>query len=302
MLKQLFAKALGNEDDKPVPSDLHAHTDDKHLWLSSLIDLFPIGKKQRYYPEYKMDIVFDTLVIAYCVNGHFLYSASAIENDAEGHPAFFRITQSGERIAFSKVKSFQLVVPDTSESEVKLDYERRAALGRGRQFAKGNSISLISAAPGRGVSTVDTEVTKLVVQKDGPYAPATLILLTPDLDTLVVTDQRAKARVKISVPLMLSSEEGPLVSACTIVDISDAALRIHIDSNHPNMPEMEINSEVVMVINLSKAELQFSVKGKVMRSFPGIRVIKLLALLKNGKYVPFSPLDHLELKAGLMNF
>lgn len=302
MLKNLFSKALGTEQDLSGVPDPHSADDDKYFWLKSLVELFPIGKKQRYYPEYKTDIVFDTLVVAYCVNGHFLYSAAAIECDAEGHPEFFRIGQAGERIHVAKVKSFQLVVPDTSESEKKLDYERRAALGRGRQFTRGNSISLISAAPGRGVSTVDTEVSKLVVQKDGPYAPATLILLTPDFDTLVVTDQRAKARVKISVPLMLESDDGTPVNACTIVDISDEALRIHIDGNNRHLPEMLINDEVIMVINLSKAELQFKLKGKVMRSFPGIRVIKLVALLRNGKYGPFSALDHIELKAGLMNF
>lgn len=302
MLKNLFHKALNAENEESRASEIHLGSDEKHQWLKSLVELFPIGKKQRYYPEYKMDIVFDTLVIAYCVNGHFLYSAAAIECDVDGHPAFFRIDQTGERIHVSKVKSFQLVVPDTSELEIKLDYERRAALGRGRQFVRGNSISLISVGSGKGVSTVDTEVTKLVKQNDGPYAPATLILLTPDFDTLLVTDQRAKARVKISVPLMLSSDNGPLINACTIVDISDGALRIHIDSNNPHVPDMELNSEVAMAINLSRAELQFNVKGKVIRSFPEIRVIKLIAILKNGKYEPLGPIDHLELKAGLMNF
>jgi hypothetical protein len=43
------------------------------------------------------------------------------------------------------------------------------------------------------------------------------------------------------------------------------------------MPEMQINDEVIMVINR-------------------------VALLRNGKYGPFSALDQIELKAGLMNF
>jgi hypothetical protein len=106
ILKNLFSKALGTEQDISGVPNPHSVDDDKYHWLKSLIELFPIGKKQRYYPEYKTDIVFDTLIIAYCVNGHFLYSAAAIECDTKGRPEFFRIGQAGERIHVAKVKSF----------------------------------------------------------------------------------------------------------------------------------------------------------------------------------------------------
>lgn len=302
MLKKFFSRALGTEEDQSDLEEGPAALDDKHSWIRNLVELFPIGKKQRYYPEYKTDIVLDTVIIAYCVNGYFLYSSSAIEMDGEGNPVSFRIGQDGERLPVAHVHSFQMVVPDTSELEKKLDYERRAVLGRVRQFARGNSITMISTVPGRGVATVDTEIVKLVAQKDGPYAPATLVLLSPDLDTLVLTDQRAKARAKISVPLVLTTEDGPLSGLCKIVDISDDAIRMHISNDDARVPAMEIGDEVVMTINMLKAEQQFHIKGTVIRSYPGVRVIRLDALLKDRKFVRFSPLDHLELKAGLINY
>ena len=52
--------------------------------IKTLIEFFPIGKKLRYYPEFHTDIVLDTIIVAYCVNGHFVYSLDAIEFDAEG--------------------------------------------------------------------------------------------------------------------------------------------------------------------------------------------------------------------------
>ena len=144
--------------------------------LKTLIDFFPIGKKLSYCPEYKKEIVFDTLVVAYCVNGSFVYSGESIDRDSEGFPTMFHTDENEERIPVSRIKLLQLLVPDTTELELKLDYARRALIGRGRQFIKGNSISLISKAGTRGVSTIDTEVAKNFILKDGPYANTQMIL------------------------------------------------------------------------------------------------------------------------------
>ncbi|MBY0572877.1 MAG: PilZ domain-containing protein [Undibacterium sp.] len=302
MFKSLLSRALGAEDVTSEISERSHHGHELYEQIKTLLTLFPIGKKQRYYPEYKTDIVFDTVIIAYCVNGYFVYSNSAIEYDTTGNPKSIRITPDGMRLPWASLFSFQLVVPDTSGSEKKLDYERRAALGRGRQFAKGNCISLISASPGRGVSTVETTVARLIAPKDSPYAPQMLIVLDPDLDSLTVSDQRCEARVKIAVPLMLSSNHLPVAAACTIVDISDQAMRVHLGSSQLYAPAMEVETEVEIKIHLSKAELQFDIRGTVMRSFPSIRVIRLESLLQNGKFIPFGPLDHVALKSCLMNY
>jgi hypothetical protein len=302
VLKTFLNRAIGADAAEPKSETNRTQSNGNYAWLKALIELFPIGKKLRYYPEYKMDIVFETIIIAYCVNGHFLYSSTFIDRDADGFPTFFRTGDDDEGFHVSEVNLFQLVVPDTSDLEVKLDYESRASLGRGRQFVKGNSISLISSATGRGVTTVDTEVAKVVVQKDGPYSPMKLILLTPELDSFVVTDQRLKARAQISVPLMMSTLDGPLFGPCTIVDISDDAVRIRLPSNNNNFPKFPIGTEIILVVNLANSEHQFNIKGLVIRSFPEIRVVKLSALLKEGKYCPLSPFDSIELKSGLLNY
>ncbi len=301
MLKSLFGKTFGSSADKEPSSALAAPTRLELERIKTLIEFFPIGKKLRYYPEFKQEIVFDTLVVAYCVNGEFIYSGDAIEHDAEGFPTAFRCGESNKRTPVSALKVFQLLVPDTSDLEMKLDYQRRALIGRGKQFNKGNYISLISNAGGRGVSTVDTEVAKKVVLPDGPYAQSTMILLTPELRTLAVTDQRKKSRTKVSAPVIVSMPSGGFQVPCTIIDISDRGVRIRIRDRGTSLPLLQRGDEVFIDVHLGEAEKHYSIKGSIIRGGAETCVVQLDGQLRDGRYSNFSPLDLLELKAGLIS-
>ena len=270
--------------------------------LRTLIDFFPIGKKLSYCPEFKREIVFDTLVVAYCVNGKFVYSGEAIDRDSEGLPAIFRTGENGEQIPVSRLKLFQILVPDTTELEMKLDYQRRALIGRGKQFIRGNSITLISKGGTRGVSTVDTEVAKQFVLPDGPYANTQMILLSPDLNTLAVTDQRKKARAKTSVPVRLSLPKGKLPGSYMIADISEGAMRIRARDRETSMPVMNQGDEVILDIDLGETERRYTIKGSVFRRSTETCIVQLDGLFEDGRFRSFSPLDLLELKAGLLNY
>lgn len=270
--------------------------------IRTLIEFFPIGKRLQYYPEFKKEIVFETFVVAYCVNGHFVYSAEAIERDALGVPTAFHAGANEQRIPVAGLKLFQLLVPDTSDLEMKLDYQRRALIGRGRQFNKGNYISLTSNAGGKGVSTVDTEVAKQIVLPDGPYAHTNMILLTPELQTLAVTDQRRKARAKTCVPVMVSLADGKLAGPCTIVDMSDDAVRLRVRDRDATMPAMRPGDEVILDVDLGEGKRRYTIKGAVLRRSPETCSVMLKGLLMDGKFGSFGPLDFLELKAGLLNY
>lgn len=301
MLKTLFGKSLGSSGDKGSSSAVAAPTRVELDRIKTLIEFFPIGKKLRYYPEFKQDIVFDTLVVAYCVNGDFIYSGDAIDHDAEGFPSAFRFGEDNKRMPVSALKVFQLLVPDTSDLEMKLDYQRRALIGRGKQFNKGNYISLISNAGGRGVSTVDTEVAKKVVLPDGPYAHSTMVLLTPELRTLVVTDQRRKSRTKISAPVIVSMPSGGFYGPCTIIDISDSGVRIRVRDRGTTFPSMQRGDDVIIEVDLGEAEKHYSIKGSIIRSASETCVVQLSGQFRDGRFSVFSPLDLLELKAGLIS-
>ena len=270
--------------------------------LRLLVDYFPTGKKLCYIPEFKKEIVFETLLVAYCIDGEFIYSWESIEFDAEGFPETFIVGERARRIPVNRVRHMQLLLPDTSDQETKLDYHRRALIGRGRQFNKGNIISLVSSGGRRGLATIDTEVVKRVVLKDGPYAHADMVLVEPDLTTLVVTDQRGKSRADIHVPVNVTVADSQLQWTCTIVDVSDDALRIRMPDGE-TMQQMNKGAEVVLAFDLGDAEQFYAIKGVVMRRAQQACVIKLEAFSKGGEdFSGFGPLDRIELKALLINY
>ncbi len=300
MLKTLFGKNFGSSGEELAGNASAAKIDISRI--RTLIEFFPIGKKLRYYPEFNKDIVLDTLIVAYCVNGHFVYSLESIETDADGTPTAFLSSENETRIPASGIKLFQLLVPDTSDLEMKLDYLRRAQISRHGQFGKGNYISLMSNAGMKGVSTVDTEVAKQVILRDGPYAQMNMVLLTPDLNTLSVTDQRRKPRTKTNVPVTVLVPTENYSGQCTIVDISDADLRIRLNEKGEAIPPVHKGDAMIVDIRLGEAERHYSIKGSVIRRSSETCVIRLDGQIRDGRLSPFSPLDLLELKAGLLNY
>lgn len=270
--------------------------------LKTLIEFFPIGKKLRYYPEFKKEIVFDTLMVAYAVNGEFVYSSESVERDANGYPLAFRTGEDGMRTPVSQLRLFQIVVPDTSDLERQLDYHRRAELGRGKQFNKGNYISLISNSGARGMATVDTEVAKPLLLNSGPYAHTRMILLTPEFSSLNVSDQRRKPRTNTCAPVVLCLPGGGLSGPCVIADISDDAVRVRVRDREVPLPPMAAGAEVTLDVDLGDAGRRYLLAGRVLRRASDACVIHLEGLFEGGRFKKFGPLDLLEIKAGLLNY
>jgi hypothetical protein len=289
MLKSLFGKGFGASAEPREKLDLNQ--------LKVLIEFFPIGRKLRYYPEFNKDIVLDTLIVAYSINDHFLYSMDLVETDQDDLPVAFRINCGKTRLPAGRA-NFQLLVPDTSDLEMKLDYMRRAQISRHGQFSVGNNISLISNAGMKGISTLDTEVAKQLVLRDGPYAHRNMILLTPEFDTLSVSDQRKKPRTRINVPATLLVPEEAYSGPCTIIDVSDAELRLRWGGHGPNLREGGVMN---LDLYLGK-EQRYLITGLVFRRTVGTCVVKLKGQTREERFHPFSSLDLLELKAGLLNY
>jgi hypothetical protein len=302
VLKKLFGRSFGFSGAKEPATGgpFLARADIERV--KTLIEFFPIGKKLRYYPEFNTDIILDTLVLAYCVNGSYVYSLESIDFDADGNLSAFRSGANEVRTPVSKVKTFQVLVPDTSDLEMKLDYQRRALIGRGKQFNKGNYITLLSNAGARGVSNVDTEVAKQVLLDEGPYAHTKMVLLTPELHSLTVTDQRKKSRTKINVPVTVALPEETFSRLCTIVDISEGELRIRVSDRGTTMPVMRTGDGMIIQIELGESERHYTIKGSVIRRASETCVIMMDGQIMDGKLCSFSPLDLLELKAGLLNY
>lgn len=268
--------------------------------MKMLGEHFPIGRKIRYFPEFQRDIVFHTIIIAWRVNDHYVYSREAIQTDGDGTPLAFLVGEKKTRLALDKVRRLQLMVPDTTDMERSLDYIRRATLGRNGQFVRGNAITLIADTCKRGIPSVDTQVDSRIRMKDGPYADNQMILLRPDLDTLQIADQRQKARVQSHVPVNLYLKEDAPPVGCILGDFSDVSLRLKAAPGQA-IPPLKVNDKVVVVINLGDAASTYRIKGSVFRAAADACVIKLKQLYKDGDFSAIKTMDVLEIKTGLLN-
>ncbi len=301
MLKSLFGGSRPSDEPEAAPlPPAPLMKKPSPAELKQIMDYFPIGKKIRYSPEYKKEVILDTVILAYCVEGEFVYSWDAIELDADGNPSAFLLGPQAQRVEAVRVCEFQFLVPDTTDQENTLDYPRRAMIGRNRQFHKGNTIALISNAGALGLATLETEVDKKFVLKNGPYAQSPMVLLTPQMQTLNVTDQRNTHRAKVNVPITMTLQDR-LRGPCIIVDISDLALRIRVREGHA-MPPMSRGDDVTIDIDFGDEERVSCIKAAVLRRSADACVVQIVSHLKDRRFVPLGPLDMLELKAGLLNY
>lgn len=296
-------KSLWNNLISPTPTVEDGKTTAlDRVKLKMLIEHFPIGKKLRYFPEYQRDIVFNTIVVAYSVNDHFLYSRDTIKTDREGFPLAFMVNEGTVRLPGDKVRHLSLLVPDTSDMDRTLDYYRRATIGKGGQFLKGNAITLLADIGQRGVPTVDTQVEKRLKMTDGPYAGNGMVLLTPELNTLGINDQRQKQRFKTQVPvnLYLSGDAPPY--GCVLADFSDQSARLAVGDAGSVMPPLASKDAVSIAFSLGDPPRGYVIQGVVFRRDDQSCVIHLDKLLKDGEFANIKTMDMLEIKTGLLNY
>lgn len=295
-LKNLFRP----QDETAVesaPDAEHPFTPER---MTLLTTYFPIGKKLRYYPEYQREIDFQTLILAYRVNDQFVYSRDAVGLDDNGVPTGFR-TIDKTLVSVSKLVKFQLLLPDTSEMEKRLDYFTRAEIGSGGQFRQGNAITLIGETVGRGVPTVDTKVDRRQTLRTGPFADSPTILVSPDFETLMLADQRQRQRVETSVPasLYLAADGDPV--PCILGDFSDLSLRINALGAELPMPELEAERHVVIEFAVGATAMPYRLRGKVFRRTDEFCVIELEHLYRNGSFGKIQGMDIMEIKSDLLN-
>ena len=268
--------------------------------LKLLAECFPIGKELRYSPDPQLAVFFDTIIVAYRVNDHYIYSRNAIKSDGSGNPAAVLIEADETELPVGKIHRLDLLVPDTSDMEGTLDYDRRALLGRAQQFLKGNLITLMANAVAKAVATLTTHVAEAVTLAEGPYTNSKMILLSPDLDDFSVADHLHNSRGKTSVPIDLHFKKGEPPYPCVLSDFSEAAVGLRADQR--TMPPLEKEDAVTLVINLGEAAKTYTIKGRVVRRSEDSCVIHLEELFKGHEFAKFTLMDSLALKTGLLNY
>lgn len=268
--------------------------------LGTLVENFQIGRKLRYYPEYQRQIVFHTIVLAYRVNEHHIYSRDAILFDDEGGINGFKIGET-KILPVEKLEKLHFLVPDTTEMEKTLDYFTRAELGRAGQFTRGNTITLVTESASRTIFTVDTTVVRWQMMKGGPYADSATIMIKPDLDSLKLTDKRSKQRMEASIRADLYLDADSPVYRCVLQDFSEASMRLRPDDAGQAMPAMNLDHKAIVEFDFGSVTATYRIRGKIMRRVDDFCVIQIEELYRDGEFERIKMMDIIELKSGLLN-
>lgn len=268
--------------------------------LGRVLQHFPVGGRVQFYPEYRKEILLDSVVIAYVINGEFIYSFVDLQCDAKS--GSFSLEERGTRKLFSKIKSFNIVVPVHTQSEAKLDYIRREELLKVGGLVPGNTITLMAEQQGGQVPVLETVVQKRAVIKDGFYANQTVALLEVDAESLLLTDQRAHMRLQTNIPAQLQvMRRGEYKNLnATMVDFSDISLRLVIAFEPDSEVKMRASDDLIISFNLPGRSEQISLLGNVFRIEGDAVVVMLKGMVEKGQTARLGQIDVLKIKAHLL--
>lgn len=268
--------------------------------LVELMRCFPIGSKFRYYPEYHKEITFESIIIGYGINHHFVYTQRDIRIDTERDMPVFVLEENWRDRPISQVRHFSLMIPDVSVGDAR-DYRRQMDKPQDGRFRRGDILTLMSIFNDKGIPHVNTMVRKRVLMREGYYANHAVIQLDVLLDTLNHIDQRQQRRVKTSIPASMQFSEDSPHYPCTLVDFTETALRIRLDeSGGTSVVPLIERRTMIVTLDLPAQARRFALTGKVLRRDAGHFVVALNGKIKDGHVRDFELIDAFDLKATLL--
>lgn len=265
--------------------------------LVELMRCFPISGKVRYFPEHRKDIVLESLVIAYGIDSHLVYTQNDIHIDNDNGAPVFTLDEDWQDHRIRDVRRFCLLLPYIGGMAGDLDYDRRVALETGGFLQRGEVLTLMSLSNNRGIPHVNAVVRKRTLLKEGYYANHAVIVLELQPDSLNHIDQRQQVRVRCAVPVILQpSEEGPGFAA-TLIDFSESSLRLRLDQSADLLAERK---QLIVTIALPQQDRKFVLCGRVLRREADDIVLSLSSRLREDRFRDIELLDALDLKSTLL--
>lgn len=295
MLKNLWNTLTSSAEEsaeKTAPVDANK--------LQLFASHFRIGRKILYYPEAHVKSVLRTIVMAYRVNDHYLYGNDALRSDRDGALRSFRLVANQE-IPLEQVRRFQVLLPDTSEMETKLDYMTRAELGPAGHLRQGNTITLICESADRCVPSVEVVVQRKQVMQDGPFANNATILVTPHLHSLRISDKRRTQRVSTAIWADLYHAAGSPPFPCMLKDFSESSLRLEATEAAAAIPRLETGRMATVEFDFGSADSTYRLRGKIIRHDDSSCVLGVEQIYHDGDFDRIKMIDVVEIKTRLLN-
>ena len=285
----LGAQTAANQADKPG-------IDCRDIY--HLMRYFPIGVKLRYYPEYRKNIIMDTVLVAYWINGELVYATQG----ATFNNGVLVFNDRGSHKSYTDIRSFRFVVPIFKDEENKLDYNKREELEQLGGMVRGNTVTLMAEKTDGQIPVLDAEVDKCALLEGGLYANQRVALLDLDASSLSLTDQRAHLRLQTNVPvsLQISDKGQPRLISCRMMDFSDCSLRVTIDPELLVDGQPQEGDDLIVSFHLPNCPDMISIAAKVYRVMGDSIVMMFTGKADKGRMQALSQIDILNVKANLL--
>ncbi|MBI5039771.1 MAG: hypothetical protein HZB57_00710 [Gammaproteobacteria bacterium] len=260
----------------------------------AVLQHFPIGTTVHYYPEFKKNIVLETVIIGYMVNKVPVFSAQEISCEGEG--ANVRLLIRRER-KVSRLTSLSIIIPAENRGVGHLDYARREELERVGGLTVGNNITLMARVAQGKTPLVQTTVSKNTKVKDSPYADIPIAVLDVDIASLLLTDQRAHMRLQVQLPAQFNLDnDAPL--PCTMADFSERSIRLRAETGWP--AAIIAGCSLSLAFRLPGRDSDTVLRGEIYRVDYIDLVLMLEEIQRDGQFRRIEVIDVLEMKAKLL--
>lgn len=281
-----FGKSGSSTAPAPAPLDTAR--------VGAVLKHFPFGTAVRYYPEFKKNIVLESVILGYLVDKTWYFAAQDLAVEGDGSAA--RLLAGPQRKTI-KPTSLSIVIPSQSRGVEQLDYARKEELEKTGGLANGNNITLMAQAYQGKTPVLETVVRKKAVVQEGLYATTPVVLLDVNTRSLQLTDQRAHMRLqtRVSAHVMVSNSTP---TPCIMADFSDSSVRLSVDAAWTTA--MKTGREVILSFGLPGRNQDVVLRGEIFRHDDNDLVVTLDAIQRDDQFQRIEVIDVLEIKAKLL--
>jgi len=262
--------------------------------LCQLLPHFPIGSNLKYFPEYRQEIIIDSIIIAYLINGETVYSNRNLSTTDNSNT----LVLNGSPI--DEVNSFAILLPTVNRNEIKLDYEQKEILEQSGGLAKGNNITLIGQQSNGKIPFLDTVVQKYARLKGGHFNNTQIAVLNVDPALLEMKDQRSQTRLAAKIPGLLQTKLYSEKNPCTLIDFSEHTVKISCDDNEIIPMSCEKGETITLTFNLPSSSTTNTMKGKVIKIDDASIVVSLEEIQIDQHFKKLTSVDIIEIKTKLL--
>lgn len=269
--------------------------------MQRIVEAFAIGKRMRYQPIYDEQMELESLVVGFRINDQYYFQQPLLNIIDDGAFPSLEINDGNETQSLKFLNHLYLVLPSDMGEERKLDYQTRVNLGRRGQFGLHQRFKLISAQGSHQNVEVESEVQRNILLHEGPHAGHQAVLQEVMLSTIKLTDNRVQPRVETHFPVTLCKNGEGAVLPAVVQDVSEFIMRVSLSSEDDRWPKLRKRDFVVVHTLAIDDQPSLTLKCECLREYGHARVLKIIQVEKQGKFVTFEMIDAMELKINLLH-